>query len=146
MAAPLARARLCGTVAELLFSRRAISRRGVAGHEPVLLVPTMQWLFPSHCLANADDELSNQPSEDFLVGRAAELTPSESRRPSQHRCPIWQRVVHRLVCCLAPTCVDLLPQMALNSCQSFQDCTFGRGGYSREILSRLSEEQQHVYV
>eukprot|EP00439_Symbiodinium_sp_Y106_P007676 s6525_g1.t1 len=77
--------------------QRALSEGRVAGHEPVLLVPTMQWLFPSHCLANADDELSVRSGNELFTGL-------------------------------------------------YVDCTFGRGGYSREILSRLSEEQQYVYV
>lgn len=75
--------------------QRALSEGRVAGHEPVLLVPTMQWLFPSHCLANADDELSVRSGNELFTGL-------------------------------------------------YVDCTFGRGGYSREILSRLSEDGRLV--
>lgn len=64
-----------------------------AGHEPVMLMPIMQWLFPPHCSASENDEIS------IRAGRAV---------------------------------YDGL----------YVDCTFGRGGYSREILSRLSQNAQ----
>lgn len=33
-------------------------RRGSSGHEPVMLMPAMQWLFPPHCIAADMDEIS----------------------------------------------------------------------------------------
>mmetsp|Transcript_15977 Transcript_15977/g.37846 ORF Transcript_15977/g.37846 Transcript_15977/m.37846 type:complete len:519 (-) Transcript_15977:19-1575(-) len=75
--------------------QRALDLGLIAGHQPVLLVPTMQWLFPSHCLANADDHLSVRSGNQLYNGL-------------------------------------------------YVDCTFGRGGYSREILSRLSKDARLV--
>lgn len=41
--------------------QRALNLGRMAGHEPVMLMPVMQWLFPPHSLSNAEDQLSPWP-------------------------------------------------------------------------------------
>jgi len=66
-----------------------------SGHEPVMLMPAMQWLFPPHCIAADMDEISMRAGQALYDGL-------------------------------------------------YVDCTFGRGGYSRQILSRLSKNGRLV--
>lgn len=76
------------------------------GHVPVLLVPSMSFLFPPHCLAGSSSSKARKDEEE-----------EDSIDGSKER--------------------ELYDGL-------FVDCTFGRGGFSKEILSHLSEDARLV--
>ncbi|CAE8613411.1 unnamed protein product [Polarella glacialis] len=115
--------------------QKALDRGSLAGHSPVLLFPAMKWMFldsfkaTSRGLPQPDDHDNMDIQEDLPSDKRKKPVPWPSPSISE----------------------QLYPREAGEELQSMElfdglyiDCTFGRGGFSREILTKLSDDARLI--